>query len=49
MDANMNYGVKKWDPLRVIEGWTSENTEIDKFIKDTMYLTRLHEYQRYLE
>ncbi|PKB93505.1 hypothetical protein RhiirA5_441099, partial [Rhizophagus irregularis] len=28
---------KKCDPYKIIEGWTSENSDIDKFIKDTMY------------
>ena len=28
---------KECDPLKIIEGWTSENPDIDKFIKDTMY------------
>ena len=28
---------KKCDPYKIIEGWTSENHDIDKFIKDTMY------------
>jgi hypothetical protein len=28
---------KECDPHRMIEGWTSGNNEIDKFIKDTMY------------
>src|ERR1043165_9937353 len=28
---------KKCDPYKIIEGWTSENPDIDKFIKDTMY------------
>src|ERR1044072_9738901 len=28
---------KDYDPFRIIEGWTSENSNIDKFIKDTMY------------
>ena len=27
---------KECDPFRVMEGWTSENPVIDKFIKDTM-------------
>ena len=30
---------KECDPFRVIEGWTSGNPDIDKFIKDTMYDT----------
>ena len=28
---------KECDPFRVIEGWSSGNPDIDKFIKDTMY------------
>ncbi|PKC65878.1 kinase-like protein [Rhizophagus irregularis] len=28
---------KKCDPYKIIEGWTSGNPDIDKFIKDTMY------------
>ncbi|PKY63178.1 hypothetical protein RhiirA4_491270, partial [Rhizophagus irregularis] len=28
---------KKCDPRRMIEGWTSGNNDIDKFIKDTIY------------
>ncbi|UZO26768.1 uncharacterized protein OCT59_018981 [Rhizophagus irregularis] len=28
---------KTCDPYKIIEGWTSENPDIDKFIKDTMY------------
>ena len=28
---------KECDPFRVIEGWTSGNNDIDKFIKDTIY------------
>ena len=28
---------KECDPYKIIEGWTSENPDIDKFIKDTMY------------
>ena len=28
---------KDCDPFRIIEGWTSGNSNIDKFIKDTMY------------
>ncbi|CAB5361016.1 unnamed protein product [Rhizophagus irregularis] len=31
---------KKCDPFRMIEGWTSGNNEIDKFIKDTIYGAR---------
>jgi hypothetical protein len=28
---------KECDPFRMIEGWTSGNNDIDKFIKDTIY------------
>ena len=28
---------KECDPFRIMEGWTSGNPDIDKFIKDTMY------------
>jgi len=28
---------KDCEPLRMVEGWTSGNPDIDKFIKDTMY------------
>src|SRR5204863_8970435 len=28
---------KECDPFRIVEGWTSGNSDIDKFIKDTMY------------
>ncbi len=28
---------KECDPYRIVEGWTSGNPDIDKFIKDTMY------------
>src|SRR6266536_5683731 len=28
---------KECDPFRIVEGWTSGNPDIDKFIKDTMY------------
>jgi hypothetical protein len=31
---------KKCDPRRIIEGWTSGNNDIDKFIKNTIYYTR---------
>ncbi|GBB97122.1 hypothetical protein RclHR1_02920007 [Rhizophagus clarus] len=31
---------KKCDPFRMIEGWTSGNNDIDKFIKDTIYDAR---------
>src|SRR5579871_4442270 len=31
---------KECDPFRKIEGWTSGNHDIDKFIKDTIYGAR---------
>ena len=31
---------KECDPFRIMEGWTSGNPDIDKFIKDTMYDAR---------
>ena len=31
---------KECDPFRMIEGWTSGNNHIDKFIKDTIYDAR---------
>src|SRR3989337_344064 len=31
---------KDCDPFRIIEGWTSGNPNVDKFIKDTMYNAR---------
>ena len=34
---------KECDPFRVIEGWSSGNPDIDKFIKDTMYDARHYE------
>jgi hypothetical protein len=37
---------KKCDPYKIIEGWTSENPDIDKFIKDTMYSRK---YETWLE
>ncbi|RGB37005.1 kinase-like domain-containing protein [Rhizophagus diaphanus] len=36
---------KKCNPFRMIEGWTSRNNDIDKFIKDTIYDTRNAEYK----
>src|SRR5687768_9279215 len=35
---------KDCDPFRIIEGWTSGNPNIDKFIKDTMYDVRYHDF-----
>ena len=37
---------KECDPFRVIEGWSSGNPDIDKFIKDTMYDARHYEGYR---
>src|SRR5215470_2564476 len=33
---------KECDPYRQIEGWSSGNPDIDKFIKDTIYGERKH-------
>jgi hypothetical protein len=35
---------KECDPFRMIEGWTSGNNDIDKFIKDTIYDARNDKY-----
>ena len=40
---------KECDPYNIIEGWTSGNPDIDKFIKDTMYNARYHNYKCFLE
>ena len=40
---------KECDPFRMIEGWTSGNLDIDKFIKDTMFKARNKEPSRLLE
>src|SRR5437763_11724028 len=41
---------KECDPYDIIEGWTSGNPDIDKFIKDTMYDARYHQnYKCFLE
>ena len=37
---------KECDPYNIIEGWSSGNPDIDKFIKDTMYLRK---NERWLE
>ncbi|PKY52337.1 hypothetical protein RhiirA4_469909, partial [Rhizophagus irregularis] len=34
-----NCGVKNVIHIEIMEGWTSKNSDIDKFIKDTMYDT----------
>ena len=33
---------KECVPCCIIEGWTSENTEIDEFIKDTIYNAKMY-------
>ena len=40
---------KECDPCKIIEGWTSGNSDIDKFIKDTMYNARNNNYKQFLE
>src|SRR3954464_5538363 len=35
---------KECDPLKIIEGWTSGNPDIDKFIKDTMHKPKYNDY-----
>jgi hypothetical protein len=35
---------KECDPYRIMKGWTSENPDIDKLIKDTMYYVRNSKY-----
>ncbi|CAB5347281.1 unnamed protein product [Rhizophagus irregularis] len=35
-----NLWCKECDPRRIMEGWTSGNDDIDKFIKDTIYNAR---------
>ena len=44
-----NLWCKECDPCGIIEGWTSGNPDIDKFIKDTMYNARYHNYKCFLE
>ena len=39
---------KECDPFRMIEGWTSGNPDIDKFIKDTIYNAKQY-YSGFLE
>ncbi|CAB4443615.1 unnamed protein product [Rhizophagus irregularis] len=38
---------KECDPFRMIEGWTSENHDIDEFIKNTIYDEGLNYYGNY--
>ncbi|EXX62506.1 uncharacterized protein OCT59_017739 [Rhizophagus irregularis] len=40
---------KKCDPFRMIEGWTSGNNDLDKFIKDTIYDAKNTKYNKFLE
>ena len=40
---------KDCDPFRIIEGWISGNSNVDKFIKDTMYSARHEKFPRFLE
>jgi len=35
---------KECDPYKIVEGWTSGNPDIDKFIKDTMYKPEGNEF-----
>ena len=37
------------DPKGIMEGWTSGNPDIDKFIKDTIYNARYNNYKYFLE
>src|SRR4051794_16090748 len=39
---------KECVPSCIIEGWTSGNSEIDKFIKDTIYNAKEH-YSHYID
>src|SRR5438128_1039131 len=39
---------KECDPRHMIEGWSSGNPDIDKFIKDTIYDAK-QDYSRFLE
>src|SRR6266542_6125103 len=51
--CNKPFTKKLWckdcDLFRVIEGWTSRNLDINKFIKDIMYKTRHKESSKFLE
>ncbi|POG65766.1 uncharacterized protein OCT59_017761 [Rhizophagus irregularis] len=40
---------KECDPHRMIEGWTSGNNDVDKFIKDTIYDARNDTWYKFLE
>ena len=41
---NKKLWCKECVPCCIIEGWTSENIEIDEFIKDTIYNAKLNYY-----
>jgi hypothetical protein len=36
---------KECDPFKIMEGWTSENPDIDKFIRDTIYNSASNNYK----
>ncbi|CAB5320900.1 unnamed protein product [Rhizophagus irregularis] len=40
---------KECDPRHIIEGWTSGNNDIDKFIKDTIYDARKFNFNSFVE
>ena len=40
---------KECVPSCIIEGWTSGNSEIDNFIKDTIYNAKYYGYPKFLE
>src|ERR1041385_391640 len=40
---------RKCDSCHIIEGWTSGNSDVDKFIKDTMYGARKRDFSAFLE
>src|ERR1051326_8457326 len=46
---NCNPWCKECVPFCLIEGWTSGNSEIDNFIKDTIYNAKDYDYPRFLE
>ncbi|GES72933.1 kinase-like domain-containing protein [Rhizophagus clarus] len=48
---NKQLWCEKCDPRNIIEGWTSGNIDVDKFIKDTMYSARQADnyYSHFLE
>jgi hypothetical protein len=44
---NRKFWCKECVPSCIIEGWTSGNSEIDNFIKDTIYNTKKNKYNDY--